>query len=99
MLNRSEKSAEVVVVRDWADEAETSGEGPNEKECLRSCRCKTECVRCPGNWGGWGLRAVKLRKYLSATNRSRQPRTMNEAQSTDEQGKHHFRMPWDFLEY
>ena len=53
MSNRSEKSAEVVVVRNWAGEAETTGEGPNEKECLRSCRCKTECVRCPGNRGGW----------------------------------------------
>ena len=69
MSNRSEKSAEVVVVKDWAGEAETSDEGPNERECLRSCRCETECVRCPGNRGGWGLRAVKLRKYLSATNR------------------------------
>ena len=32
-----EKSAEVVVVRDWGGKPETSGEGPNEKECLRPC--------------------------------------------------------------
>ena len=48
----SEESAEVVVASDWAGEAETVGEGPNERECSRPCRCRTECVRSPGNRGG-----------------------------------------------
>ena len=39
VLNRSEKSAAVIVTRGGAEQAEPGGEGPNEKECVARCRC------------------------------------------------------------
>ncbi|MBB5468147.1 hypothetical protein HDG32_004272 [Paraburkholderia sp. CI2] len=62
--NRSEKSAEVVVVTGQVGKAEAGDEGPNGKECSGICRCGRQCVRCPCKRGEREQRVVKLRMYL-----------------------------------
>jgi len=65
--NRSEESAEVVVATGQAEEAEASGEGPNEKECSTTCRRNRPGVRCPRERGERPKHAVKLRAKPQAT--------------------------------
>ena len=65
--NRSEKSAEAVVVIGQVDETKASDEGPNGRECPASCRCDRNCVRCPCEWGERETDAVKLRRCPGAT--------------------------------
>jgi hypothetical protein len=50
---RSEKSAEVVVVGGKAAKP-SCGEGPNERECSRPCRCGEHRIRCLRKQGGPG---------------------------------------------
>lgn len=50
--SRSEKSAEVVVARGGAEEAEPEGEGPNEEECVAAWRCNRHGVRSPRKRSG-----------------------------------------------
>ena len=53
--SRSEKSAEAVVVGGKV-ESRPAGEGPNERECSRPCRCGEHCIRCLRKQGGPGCR-------------------------------------------